>query len=90
MSNQDLKFMIEKYKRFQMEIKELEAKLKPMKEVLETEAVNHGGELIVDCFKIRLVECKRETVAIEEAKVEFGEKLNKFLKVSFFTQLRVS
>lgn len=80
------------YKAIQVQIKALEAELQPYKAILEEAALNAPGmSMNVDGIKITLSEAEREIFQLADAKQALGNKILKpFIKISMFTQLRVT
>ena len=81
---------VTRYKSIKAQIEALEAQLKPLKEELELEALNQGGHFIVGVYNVKLVEASREVFSLKDAKCVLGSALNPFIKMSHYTQLRIS
>jgi hypothetical protein len=79
------------YKAIKAQIDALEGDLKPFKAVLETAALDCPEmRLELDGYVVSLSECSRENFQIKDARAVLGtEVVDKFVKVSSYSQLRV-
>lgn len=78
------------YKILQSQLKELEDEIIPYKEKLELAALEAGGKLNLDEFKVSLVEAERDIFMLKEAKLRLPMPiLSPFIKKISYTQLRV-
>ena len=89
MSKEALLEQVRQYKLLQNQMERLEAQRNEIKAILELEAIKHGGEVIIDVFKIKLIAAERENFSLKKAKEVFGDKLNPFISLSSYTQLRI-
>jgi hypothetical protein len=81
----------EEYKTLKHRIQALEKQAQERKAILEEEVIKSGdNEIIAGAFKIALIEQTRESFDLKAAKPVLGDELNPFLKLTTFTQLRVS
>lgn len=90
MNTVNLDEKIAEYQKIQKQIKELEERLKPVKAVLEEQALNAGGVVSTETHIVKLIEMSRENLNLKEAKKELGDALSPFISTTHFTQLRVS
>lgn len=87
---QELEKQVILYRTLKMEMERLEAEIRPIKEILQTEAKKHEGSLRVGIFKVQAIDCAREVFDLKLAKVELGQKIAPYISESRYTMLRVS
>jgi hypothetical protein len=86
----ELQKHVDTYRAIRAQIDALEEELAPVKAALEQAARDNGGTVRTDDAVIKLVDCERESISVKEAKACLGDALKPFLKVSFYTSLRVN
>lgn len=64
--------------------------MKGIKGELELAALESGGVLLTDDFKISIVDAEREYFGLKDAKIALGDLLKPFIKMVSFSQLRVT
>jgi len=90
MQPKNLNDLARRYKTIQGEIEALEEMLKPYRGTLEEAAKESNGVLELDDFKVTVTPASREVFSLKEARLTLGEALKPFIRVSRYSQLKVT
>ena len=70
--------------------KAITQEMTPLRTVLEAAALSAGGTLDLQTVSVSVCEVSREGISVKEAKAKLGHLLTPFVKVTVYTQMRVS
>lgn len=86
----NLNELARRYQTIKDEIEALEEMLKPYRNSLEDAAKGSNGILVLEDFKVTVTPASREVFSLKEARLTLGEVLKPFIRVSRYSQLKVT